>query len=179
VCIYAPVDRAAREALYSALGRRRPVGAVLLGGDFNCSLHSELDRSHPDGDSHDSPMLQRLLHRWSIVDSATADMIEAAADGTETDFHGRSHTYWYRLPDGRQASSRLDRWYVSDAHYTAVVSTAVAPPCSRSDHDAVYLRLGQADPGTRRRRTGRRALRYPPPAYGPTGSSWQWRICPR
>jgi hypothetical protein len=72
VCVYAPVDRNAREALYSALSRKQPRGAIFLGGDFNCTVHATLDRSHASGDTHDSPMLQRLLRRWSIVDSATS-----------------------------------------------------------------------------------------------------------
>jgi hypothetical protein len=165
VCIYAPVDRAPHEALFSALSRQRPTGTVILGGDFNCSLDASLDRSHPSGDAHDSPRLAHLLHRWSMVDSAASDMLEAAANGLEADFHARAHSYWYRLPTGQRASSRLDRWYITDADYNLVLGTMVTPPCSHSDHDAVLLHVGLPAHSTRVKSQGRRSIRYPPPRY--------------
>jgi hypothetical protein len=50
-----------------------------------------------------------------------------------------------------------------------VRSTTVAPPCSRSDHDAVCLSVGREEQRVARRRAGRKALQYPPPSYAVKG----------
>ena len=40
----------------------------------------------------------------------------AEEDRAEPDSHATAHTYYYTLPSGGSASSRLDRWYTSSLH---------------------------------------------------------------
>lgn len=118
---------------------------VLLGGDFNSTLHVNLDRSRLVAQSaHDSPGLSALLRRWKAVDVLAADMEVCENEQDVHDFHSRTHTYVYRAADGRSESSRLDRWYRSVGAADWVRSCELLSACDRSDHDGVLIRI--ADP---------------------------------
>lgn len=56
VCVYGPVSRALREADFHTLSTLpKPPGLMLCGGDFNCTLDAELDRSIARRKDYDSP----------------------------------------------------------------------------------------------------------------------------
>lgn len=154
-----------REELFAALrGLPRPAGRLLLGGDFNCTLDPELDRSHGSRATHGSDELQRLLEHWQLRDASQDDQDCVRREGDKRDYHARCHTYWYQLPNGDLASSRLDRWYVSTAVAGDIRELVAEPPANHSDHDAVALVLVPpcGHPPSRRQHQQRR-LRYPLP----------------
>lgn len=72
VCnIYAPHQDAARERFYNSLQDIEFVkeDLLLIGGDFNCTLDEEADRSyHGNPQGHDSPALRGLLTIWGVLD---------------------------------------------------------------------------------------------------------------
>lgn len=140
ITVYAPTNRATREALFSSLCciTEGFHGMVLLAGDFNCTLDNVTDRSLPGRQSyHDSVVLRRLLDRWDLVDSLAEDAARARDERDEADFHRQTHTYFYTSPGGVPASSRLDRFYVSSAYADWIrdISQGVSGP--PSDHNGV------------------------------------------
>ena len=69
-----------REALFETLTwvLSRHEGPVILGGDFNCTLNTQLDRSYVvSGRRHDSPALRRLLAQTVLVDVLSEEMNRA------------------------------------------------------------------------------------------------------
>lgn len=163
VCVYAPAIKKQREAFYRQLSTRTPPpGMIVMGGDFNCVLDEHLDRSHPTAAMHDSEGLAAVLAAWQVVDSATTAMVTATTPSEVMEFRAATHTYSYVTRHDVRATSRLDRWYVSQSRFEAVAETVVQTPCCPSDHDAVILRLvDPTSPTASRKRQGRRALRYP------------------
>lgn len=154
-----------REALFTTLRELpRPRGRLLLGGDFNCTLDPELDRSHGTGADHGSNALQLLLEHWKLRDGSQDDEACVRTDADKKEYHARHHSYKYRLRNGDLASSRLDRWYVSEEVAGDVREVAAEPPVNRSDHDAVSLVIATTPAsGRRRTRPQQRRLRYPLP----------------
>ncbi|KAF1322066.1 reverse transcriptase, partial [Globisporangium splendens] len=148
VNIYAPTDRAMREALYQRLAQL-PVhhtGPILFGGDFNCTLHPMADRSlQRTALAHDSLSLRTLLRTWGLVDVLQRD-IDTASDKRDLPaFHRRHHTYEYTMATGQFESSRLDRWYISMEHDEWIRSTSQCIPGPYSDHNGVSLRVAAPD----------------------------------
>ena len=80
-------------------------------------LVPQLDRSFvsPPG-RHDSLALRWLLGRAHLSDVLDDDMERAGKDRAIAGFHATAHTYFYTVPGGGSASSRLDRWYVITRH---------------------------------------------------------------
>lgn len=90
------------------------------------------------------------------------DQDAVQTDAEKRDFHANSHMYKYKMRNGTLATSRLDRWYVSQGHERDIRRVEVAPPVRDSDHNAVTLVLATAsDPSWKTHR--RRQLRYPLP----------------
>ncbi|KAF1332969.1 reverse transcriptase, partial [Globisporangium splendens] len=114
--IYAPSTVFAREAFYRALSGLLSShdGPILCGGDFNCTLNQMADRSHNNHNKvHDSRELKKLLQKLNLVDTLEDDALRATDTRDVKAFHRQHHTYYYTLPSGGSASSRLDRcWSV-------------------------------------------------------------------
>ncbi|KAJ8530475.1 hypothetical protein ON010_g14437 [Phytophthora cinnamomi] len=82
VNIYATINRWKREQPFSQLStfQRPSHGTILLGGDFNCTLHPHLDRTYgPDASAHDSPALRLLLIVWGAQDCLSGSMPDREA----------------------------------------------------------------------------------------------------
>jgi hypothetical protein len=112
VNIYAPTDTARREQFFQyLLGLQvRHRGPVLVGGDFNCTLHPLMDRSnHRSTAVRTSEALQRLLANWNLVDALQRELEDTNDPRHRADFHRDYHTYNYRLAIDARKSSRLDR----------------------------------------------------------------------
>ena len=85
-------------------------GSMFLGGDFNCTLAPRLDRSFvwPPG-RHDSLALRQILDQAQLCDVLEDDMMRAEEERSISAFYASAHIYFYTLPGGGSASSRLDR----------------------------------------------------------------------
>lgn len=167
VNIYLPSgqNKRAREQLFHSLGQLpKPTGRRLLGGDFNCTLNAEFNRSNGNGSGtmHDSSGLQLLLEHWQVRDATQDDQDTVQTEADKREFHAVSHTYKYKTRNGDLATSRLDRWYVDQEHQGDIRQVDVAPPVLESDHDAVTQALAtRPDPRWKTHRG--QQLRYPIP----------------
>jgi hypothetical protein len=146
--IYAPSTVLAREAFYSALPGLLPThdGPIICGGDFNCTLNQHTDRTYNNHKTvHDSKQLRKMLKKLNLVDTLEDDATQAHEARDVQAFHRQHHTYFYSLPTGGSASSRLDRWYCSNEHLDWIhsVSQHVAGPYS--DHNGVTTRVAPPD----------------------------------
>ncbi|OWZ09945.1 reverse transcriptase [Phytophthora megakarya] len=142
--IYAPHRPRDREPFYRSLGYLEiPCGALfVVGGDFNRTLDAVADRSYSStSSSHDSPALKAFLATWKLVDSVAMERPQDWTSGELRRHHHSTHTYHYRLADGREASLRLDRWYVGPILTRWIDRTEVVDPVVHADHRAVQLRL--------------------------------------
>ncbi|KAJ0391879.1 hypothetical protein ATCC90586_010737 [Pythium insidiosum] len=167
VCVYAPTATGERERFFqSLLAMPRPVGAVAVGGDFNCVLEPELDRSRFTTRDQMSESLSALIAAWNLVDAVSDDILGAQTRSDVTAFQQRYHSYYYATTDAALASARLDRWYVSRTIYSQVGRVRVSPPVARSDHDSVCLQLITEEAVRRSTQPRKRPpqLRYPLPA---------------
>ena len=83
---------------------------MFLGGDFNCTLATQLDRSFafPPG-RHDSLALRQLLNQAQLWDVLEDDMERVEEKRAISAFHATAHTYFYNFSGGGSASFRLDR----------------------------------------------------------------------
>ncbi|KAF1314877.1 reverse transcriptase, partial [Globisporangium splendens] len=146
--IYAPSTVFAREAFYRALSGLLSShdGPVLCGGDFNCTLNQTADRSHNTHNKvHDSRELKKLLQKLNLVDTLEDDALRATDTRDVKAFHRQHHTYYYTLPSGGSASSRLDRWYCSNDHLDWVRSVYQSVVGPFSDHNGVTIRVAAPD----------------------------------
>lgn len=108
VNIYAPSQRTEREAFFKQLEcwDLSFDGLTFVGGDFNCTLHPDFDRSHAGArDARGSPALVRLMQSRGWVD-VYHDMIDESersrgAGGAVQ----RHHTYYYTGGDGKVAAA--------------------------------------------------------------------------
>ena len=113
---YAPTDRALREAFYRSLAQvpMQHTGAILCGGDFNCTLHPMADRSlHRTASARDSPSLRMLFRTWGLVDVLQRDTDAATGTRDLATFHRRHRTLRYsqQLNDVREAKlTALTSW---------------------------------------------------------------------
>jgi hypothetical protein len=164
--IYASSDsKPDRDKLFDFLRTLdRPSGIVLLGGDFNCVLDRELDRSRIPTTATETDSLQPLLDEWGLDDAATGAMLSVDTDADRLRFYKEQYTFRYRHHGSDLASSRLDRWYLPTTSLTRLYSLHTELPVGKSDHDAVRIVLIETRPPRRHRpRRGRRAIRYPLP----------------
>ncbi|KAF1329554.1 reverse transcriptase, partial [Globisporangium splendens] len=146
--IYAPSTVFAREAFYRALSGLLSShdGPILCGGDFNCTLNQMTDRSHNIHNKvHDSRELKKLLQKLNLVDTLEDDALRATDTRDVKAFHRQHHTYYYTLPSGDSASSRLDRWYCSNDHLDWVRSVYQSVAGPFSDHNGVTIRVAAPD----------------------------------
>ena len=145
VNVYAPSDKTSREALFEWLRLLLLdyEGPMFIGGDFNCTLVPLLDRTFvsPPG-RHDSMALRRLLGRAQLSDVLEDAMELAEEDRAISDFQAAVHTYFYTLPGGESASSRLDRWYVSSLHADWIRDIDMSVPGPATDHNGISIRIG-------------------------------------
>ncbi|OWZ07692.1 reverse transcriptase [Phytophthora megakarya] len=138
--IYTPHRPRDREQFYRSLGDLEiPCGALfVVGGDFNCTLDAVADRSYTStSSSHNSPALKALLAIWRLVASVA---IERPQDWTSGELR-RHHHLSLPLTNGRETSSRLDRWYVGPLLARWIDRTEVVDPAVHTDHRAP-LRTG-------------------------------------
>ncbi|KAF1314221.1 reverse transcriptase, partial [Globisporangium splendens] len=146
--IYAPSTVFAREAFYRALSGLLSShdGPILCGGDFNCTLNQMADRSHNTHNKvHDSRELKKLLQKLNLVDTLEDDALRATDTRDVKAFHRQHHTYYYTLPSGDSASSRLDQWYCSNDHLDWVRSVYQSVAGPFSDHNGVTIRVAAPD----------------------------------
>ncbi|KAF1319878.1 hypothetical protein FI667_g12756, partial [Globisporangium splendens] len=146
--IYAPSTVFAMEAFYRALSGLLSShdGPILCGGDFNCTLNQMADRSHNNHNKvHDSKELKKLLQKLNLVDTLEDDALRATDTRDVKAFHRQHHTYYYTLPSGGSASSRLDRWYCSNDHLDWVRSVYQSVAGPFSDHNGVTIRVAAPD----------------------------------
>ena len=118
-------------------------GPMFVGRDFNCTLEPRLDRSFvsPPG-RHDSLALRRLLGRAQLSDVLHEDMDITEEVRAVPSFQAAAHTYFYTLPGGGSASSRLDRWYVSYRYTAWIRDVAMSVPGPAADHNGISIRIG-------------------------------------
>ena len=69
-------------------------------------------------------------------------MERAGEEKTISAFHATAHTYFYTLPGGGSASSRLDRWYVSALHADWIRDVDLSVPGPAADHNGISIRIG-------------------------------------
>ena len=145
VNVYAPSVKTEREAMFDSLLLllQEYDGPMFVGGDFNCTLEPRLDRSFisPPG-RHDSLALRRLLGRAQLSDVLDGDMKIAEEERAVPTFQAAAHTYFYTLPGGGSASSRLDRWYVTSRHADWIQDLAMSVPGPDADHNDISIRIG-------------------------------------
>ena len=53
-----------------------------------------------------------------------------------------AHSYFYTLPGGDAASSRLDRWYVSSRHADWIRDVDMSVPGPSDDYNGISIRIG-------------------------------------
>ncbi|KAF1319699.1 reverse transcriptase, partial [Globisporangium splendens] len=104
------------------------------------------DRSHNTHNKvHDSRELKKLLQKLNLVDTLEDDALRATDTRDVKAFHRQHHTYYYTLPSGGSASSRLDRWYCSNDHLDWVRSVYQSVAGPFSDHNGVTIRVAAPD----------------------------------
>ncbi|KAF1336357.1 reverse transcriptase, partial [Globisporangium splendens] len=136
------------EAFYRALSGLLSShdGPILCGGDFNCTLNQMADRSHNNHNKvHDSRELKKLLQKLNLVGTLEDDALRTTDTRDVKAFHRQHHTYYYTLPSGGSASSRLDRWYCSNDHLDWVRSVYQSVVGPFSDHNGVTIRVAAPD----------------------------------
>ncbi|KAF1333740.1 reverse transcriptase, partial [Globisporangium splendens] len=132
--IYAPSTVFAMEAFYRALS------GLLSSHDGPILQVSQ----HPQ-QVHDSRELKKLLQKLNLVDTLEDDALRATDTRDVKAFHRQHHTYYYTLPSGDSASSRLDRWYCSNDHLDWVRSVYQSVAGPFSDHNGVTIRVAAPD----------------------------------
>ncbi|OWZ16530.1 reverse transcriptase [Phytophthora megakarya] len=163
--VYAPHVVAERERFYRQLARiELPAGAkVLLGGDFNCTQEYRVDRSYAQGPgTHKSAGLDTLLGNWCLEDALLSEIPEVEDVPALHHFHTAHHTYRYNIPGKGEATSRLDRWYLSSAAMEWLRKIEVIPPVHKADHRGVQIWLGSPTDPVRIRKP---AQIFPAPHY--------------
>lgn len=115
---------------------------LLVGGDFNCTLRPDFDRSYAlPADRHDSAELRDALISLDLADCLAPEMARCEDESDIQDFRARHHTSIYNKGGGAAASSRTDRWYVSLDAVDWIHSCTVELASGRSDHEGITLRL--------------------------------------
>lgn len=166
ICVYAPHQRGKREGFYRRMGALDLplVDKIVVGGDFNCTMDSRLDRSwYRQTSDNESPALANVLAKWGLVDA-----MEPPADVEHTnldDYYEATHTYRYPVRAGVEATARLDRWYVSAPMVDWVAAVEVVRTGTSADHRAVRLHLRSPTDPVRVRKPAK-VYRSPLTLYG-------------
>ncbi|OWZ11154.1 reverse transcriptase [Phytophthora megakarya] len=164
--IYAPTNRADREALFLSLASLDlpPDTKVFVGGDFNCTLYGDIDRSfHPTIPMHNSPGLRRLLQAWQLSDSLINRLPNSSEEHEKRKFYDDHHTFSYVVGETTTATCRLDRWYVNDIGRTWTKDTEVTDASvPMADHRGVLLHLQSPDNPCK---VWKQPRVFPPPSY--------------
>ncbi|KAF1335469.1 hypothetical protein FI667_g1381, partial [Globisporangium splendens] len=124
--IYAPSTVFAREAFYRALSDGRQVS------------QQPQQSARFQGIEETAPEIE-------LVDTLEDDALRATDTRDIKAFHRQHHTYYYTLPSGGSASSRLDRWYCSNDHLDWVRSVYQSVAGPFSDHNGVTIRVAAPD----------------------------------
>ncbi|KAI8521375.1 hypothetical protein Bbelb_011290 [Branchiostoma belcheri] len=129
VNLYAPGTPAERAEFFASIHQYMYSNAALIiTGDFNCTLDSDMDRhpvqpSTPRSRTQDIVELQSLCEDLGLVDVWRRD------NPGKRDFTWRSKS--------NAIMSRLDRFYIADP----LTCTSVIQSCPFSDHDTVLLNV--------------------------------------
>lgn len=111
ICIVnAPQSHEEEQKLFQALANlERRKGLRIIGGDFNCTLMNDVDRSHFEVTHRkEAQELRRWLSAWSMMDTLEPIMVRCTKEHKVRNFRAHYHMYTYGLPDGTAASSRLN-----------------------------------------------------------------------
>lgn len=94
---YAPSDPAAKEACFTTMSELQLChnGPFLMGGDFNCTLNDEADRTYWTITDHGSVALGLLLDHWNLVDVLGRAATKAVRKRDTVVFHKKHHMYYY------------------------------------------------------------------------------------
>lgn len=127
--------------MYAKLAKQRPDNGVnIMGGDFNDTLHAKHDRTNQRrAKALKAFGLQRLISTWRITDCLADDIASCEGRADILDFLARQHTYRYNLPNGDPASSRIDRWYISDSDANSIRTCSATSAFGWSDHGGVVI----------------------------------------
>ncbi|GMF52457.1 unnamed protein product [Phytophthora fragariaefolia] len=162
----APIAAVKREAFFSqVLEVDIPEDfKIFVGGGFNCTLHHRVDRSYLTLEYiHDSPTLRRLLAAWRLTDSLSNQIPDIHDAKALLDFFNEHHTYHYSVDGVGLATSRLDRWYVSDSGRLWVKGTALEPAgIPTADHQGVLLHVQAPENACK---VWKQPKVFPPPPY--------------
>ncbi|EGZ08493.1 hypothetical protein PHYSODRAFT_440125, partial [Phytophthora sojae] len=146
--LYAPHRVPQIETFFRSLADLEfPSGSlVAIGGDFNCTLDEVADRSYTSrSGAHDSIALRELLAAWGAVDPIEETRPLEWPQGALRQHHAETHTYRYVVDGHGDASSRLDRWYVTAALRPWVAGWEVIEPGVSADHHGAKLHLQPPD----------------------------------
>lgn len=94
VNVYAPTSRAEREALFAHLQKilSHVQEPIVIGGDWNCTLHPSLDRSYETTrNNHESPALRDMLSHIELVDALEDDIEQAIEERDHHRFQTSTH----------------------------------------------------------------------------------------
>ncbi|GMF63763.1 unnamed protein product [Phytophthora fragariaefolia] len=104
------------------------------------------DRSyHGTKQDHDSPPLKGLLTIWGLLDPIALARPHTWDQEGLRRHHAETHTYCYKIPGYGEASSRLDRWYVSATTLPWVAAWNTVQIGANQDHHAAKLHLRSRD----------------------------------
>ena len=119
------------------------VGPMIMGGDFNCTLAPQLDRSfvYPPG-RHDSLALRRLLGRSHLSGVLDEDMERAKTTGPLRVFM-RQHTFIFTLCQVVARPVHVsNRCYVTARHSDWIRDVDCSVPDPAADHNGIIVRIG-------------------------------------
>uniref|UniRef100_A0A3B4TQD0 Reverse transcriptase domain-containing protein n=1 Tax=Seriola dumerili TaxID=41447 RepID=A0A3B4TQD0_SERDU len=123
--IYAPVLGTERlsvlDVLNDEIEKCNNEGYLFIGGDFNCTVNSELDRNHPEPHPASHSRLLRLIQAHELMDVWRG-------------FHGKQRQYtWCHVKDNSLSMARLDRFYCFRHHFNVFKGCTISP-VGFSDH---------------------------------------------
>ncbi len=99
---------------------------VVLGGDFNCTVNSYLDRNHDEPHHSSAESLKKLINEHNLV-----DVWREAFPGV------RQYT-WLKANSNNMSGARLDRFYVEKGNRGRFFSSLISPSFL-SDHHYVSI----------------------------------------
>ncbi|GMG15426.1 unnamed protein product [Phytophthora fragariaefolia] len=157
--VYAPHKHAEREQFYLKLGDLEfDKGDLLFVGGvyFNCTMDDTTDRTyHGTTSNHDSPALRNLLANWGLLDPIAVARPKNWTDAALQQHYIDTHTYTYSVPGHGDATSRLDRWYVTASTMPWVAAWNLVRMGNKPDHHGAKLHVRSPDDPIRIKRPSR------------------------